>query len=254
MVTSNVLATKKKFGGKGNKELSDEHPTYVSPDGKTFAIWGLIYLLETVLVVAQAIPSAKTDALFAATCPITGLNVRQRIIGAFLANSLWLPVFNNEFFFSALGVMAVYLGFLGSIYLDLNTATVEGFGEQVYFVAGIAMNTSWLAIAFIVSLFFCGGEMGWKDQYGVAGNPFAGIFAVLAVCAFGCERVVRAYDFYWAFVAAWGLRGIYRMQTEEDAVRFPIGAMNMSLATVACSCSFIVLATMLATMLLRVVF
>ena len=44
----NVLASKKFFGGKDNKELSDENPTYLTPDGKTFAVWGMIYLLEMV--------------------------------------------------------------------------------------------------------------------------------------------------------------------------------------------------------------
>jgi hypothetical protein len=34
------------LGGKTNKQISDENPTYLSPDGQTFAIWGIIYTLE----------------------------------------------------------------------------------------------------------------------------------------------------------------------------------------------------------------
>ena len=32
------------------------------------------------------------------------------------------------------------------------------------------MNTSWIIVAFMLSVFFCGGEAGWKDHYGVAGS------------------------------------------------------------------------------------
>ena len=57
MVVCNVLATKKFFGGKGQQGICPiENPTYLSPDGKTFAVWGVIYLLETVLAIASAIP------------------------------------------------------------------------------------------------------------------------------------------------------------------------------------------------------
>ena len=40
-------------------------------------------------------------------------------------------------------------------------------------------------------------------------------------------------DVPYAFVAGWALRGIYRMQTVEDPVRFPPTAMSAQLATCA---------------------
>ena len=42
----NGLASAGLLGGKTNKQISDENPTYLSPDGQTFAIWGIIYTLE----------------------------------------------------------------------------------------------------------------------------------------------------------------------------------------------------------------
>jgi len=244
MVTCNGLASKKVFGGKDNKELSDSHPTYLSPDGLTFAIWGLIYLLETVLVVAQAIPSERTEELMAPRCPVTGLDVRGRLTVAFVLNGLWLPVFNNEYFWSALCIMAPYLAVLASIYRDLNVSATQGVLEQVLFTAGVAMNTSWIIVAFMLSVFFCGGEAGWKDHYGVAGSVPAATAACLLVAALGCERAARAFDLSWAFVAAWALRGIFRMQTIPDRVRFPVPGMNASLGQVARLSSFAVCAAM----------
>ena len=40
-------------------DISDQFPTYVTPDGLTFAVWGVIYTLELLLVIAQC--SASDD-------------------------------------------------------------------------------------------------------------------------------------------------------------------------------------------------
>lgn len=244
MAVGNFLAMKKVFGGKDNKQISDEHPTYVSPDGPTFAIWGLIYLLELVLVVAQFFPSDSASELLGRQCPLTGLNVRERLVLAFLANGIWLPVFNNERFWAGLGIMAVYLALLLSVYSDLNVSSTSGLLESVTLTAGIAMNTSWIIVAFIVSIFFCGGLAGWQDEHGVAGSVPAAIGVVLLVAALGCERAVLGGDVAWAFVAAWALRGIFRMQTVPDKIRFPLGAMNATLGSVARACCMAVAAVL----------
>lgn len=251
MASSNYLAQKKFFGGKDNKELSDTHPTYLSPDGFTFAIWGMIYLLELIMIVAQAVGWSPEDKLsiegiFRKRCMFTGLDVRQRLIIAFMANSLWLPLFNNECFFSALGVMAVYLCFLLSAHLDLLAATAGFPLSNIVFSSGVAMNASWILVAFLLSIFFCGGELGWKDKHGVAGSVSAAIVGALVVCSIGSARALLECDLSWAFVAAWALQGIYRMQTVEDAVRFPPTALNATLASVAMWAARLVVLAMLA--------
>eukprot|EP00440_Ansanella_granifera_P021409 gb/GFBE01023240.1/.p1 GENE.gb/GFBE01023240.1/~~gb/GFBE01023240.1/.p1 ORF type:complete len:273 (+),score=61.75 gb/GFBE01023240.1/:1-819(+) len=246
MVASNVLASKKAFGGKDNKQISDEHPTFLSPDGKTFAIWGLIYMLETVLVVAQAFESERTEFLFGQRCPLTGLDVRERLVIAFLLNSIWLPVFNNEYFWTGLCIMAAYLAFLLAVYKDLNVESTEGVFERMAFAAGIAMNASWIVVAFSLSIFFCGGLVGWKDEHGVAGSIPAAVFVIVLVTLLACERAVFSCDLAWAFVAAWALQGIHRMQTVPDKVRFPLGSMSAALGNVAKVCSAVVVVAMFA--------
>jgi len=255
MAASNYLAQKKYFGGKDNKELSDTHPTYVSPDGPTFAIWAFIYLFELVLVIVQFVgwsPDAKAscDTIFARQCPFTGLDVRQRLVFAFLVNAVWLPVFNNEAFFSACGIMAVYFGLLVSITLDLNAATANLPLARAVFGTGISMNASWILVALCVSIFFCGGELGWKDANGVAGSVFAATTVCILVCVFGCLRALLECEIAWAFVAAWALRGIYRMQTIENAERFPPTALSQSLASCALWTSRVVVVSMVVGVIL----
>lgn len=244
MVVCNVLATKKFFGGKDNKELSDENPTYLSPDGKTFAVWGVIYLLETVLAIAQLFPSETTDALFDRHCPLTGLTVRERLVLAFVANGVWLPVFNNERFWSAMVIIVIYLGLLLSIYTDVNTETTHGIYQYMCFASGITMNCSWVVVATCVSGFLCLGKLGWQDETGVAGSVNAAVLVVLLVAGIACQRAVAKCDLAWAGVAAWALMGIYRMQTVPDKVRFPLGAMSSKLGGAAQACSYLVLFAM----------
>lgn len=258
MAASNYLAQKKFFGGKDNKELSDTHPTYVSPDGPTFAIWGFIYLFELLLVIVQFVgwsPDARLscDAVFARRCPFTGLDVRERLVLAFLANAVWLPVFNNESFFGALSIMGVYFGLLISITLDLNAATAGVPLARMVFGTGVSMNASWILVALCVSIFFCGGELGWKDEHGVAGSVVSAAIVCILVCVVGCLRALFECEIAWAFVAAWALRGIYRMQTVEDAERFPPTGMSKSLASCAVWASRAVVASMVLGVIIGIV-
>lgn len=234
MVLSNFLAMKKFFGGKDNKQISDEHPTFVSPDGKTFQIWGLIYLFETVTVVAQAVPSQRTDELFGQRCPLTGLDVRERLALAFLANAVWLPVFNNERFWGALVIMFAYLAFLLSACYDVNDGTTTVIDERLVFAAGINLSTSWIVVAAMVNSFLCGGLVGWKDEHGVAGSVTAAIVVVVLVAAIVAPLAILRCDLAYPPVSFWALRGIYRMQSIPDKVRFPLLSLNSTLA----SCAF----------------
>merc|ERR1719188_1538337 len=115
------------------------------------------------------------------------------------------------------------------------------------------MNTSWIVVAFAVSIFVCGGEIGWRDEFGVAGSVPAALAVVALVAAVGCQRVIGASDWAWAFVAGWALRGIYRMQAIQDSVRFPIAALSEILANAARYGSFALAAAVMASVALAVI-
>lgn len=263
MVVFNGLASAGLLGGKTNKQISDENPTYLSPDGQTFAIWGIIYTLELVLVIAQLFPSESAEELLQRES-FLGLDVRQEIVLAFVINAIWLPVFNNEYFWTSWVIIVIYLGFLLSIYVDVNTQTTEGILEYIFYAAGISLNCSWVVVATCVSTFLNLGRVGWKDQNGVAGSVLAASVVIVLVTLLACQRALAVYDLVWAFGAAWALMGIYRMQTvadkvslaqdenvevgrtDVDAVRFPLSAMNANLGNLARGCSYLVIVAMVA--------
>mmetsp|Transcript_40764 Transcript_40764/g.88788 ORF Transcript_40764/g.88788 Transcript_40764/m.88788 type:complete len:268 (+) Transcript_40764:68-871(+) len=246
MIASNQLSRKKVFGGKEIKDVSQANPTYLTPDGKTFAIWGLIYLMELVMVIAQLIPSDTTEEIFARKCPVTGLDVRERLMLAFVIVAVWLPLFINEFFLGSLIFLVGYLGLLVSAYTDLAPKMLSGVEQVVLFSVGVSLNTSWAVVATFVSFLQYLGTIGWKTS-SVAGNVPVACGTVVFVGYLGCVQAFLGHDFAWAFVAAWACMGISRTQTNPDQASFPMKAMSSTLASVAKYTAYAVMVTMVAS-------
>lgn len=231
MVASNVFANSGAFG-EDNKTLSDSNPTYITPDGATFAVWGIIYTLQLAMVIAQLKPSESTDKLLSQACPVFGFSIRMGIAFNLTMNALWLPVFNSNHFLPALAIMGLYLAGLVAVYMALSSSVTSA-AHRVLFVAPIATNASWIVVAFSVNAFFCLRKFGWQDAYGVGGSVPAALAVIILVIGIGCYQGAVSRDFGWGFVAAWALQGIYRMQSVPDAVRFPPASLSSTLAEAA---------------------
>lgn len=232
MIISNFLATRKFFGGRDNKEISDEHPTILTPDGKTFAIWGLIYTMLMVTVIAQLFPSGSAEGTLLRESSWAKLDVRWSLIAAFLCNALWLPVFNNEWFKTAFIIIVFYLVFLLSAYLNMVDGVPTNSFHYALLEVGVSMNTSWIVIACLLNFLSCAGDLGWKKN-GVAGNEYVAIAIIIILTLLAAQRSIDGLDFAWAFVTCWALRGVYRMQTEPNELRYPSVAMNLWVASAA---------------------
>merc|ERR1712032_31402 len=57
-IIMNVLAGENfgSFGGQSNKEVAEETPTFITPDGLTFSVWSVIYLFQGLFAIYQVIP------------------------------------------------------------------------------------------------------------------------------------------------------------------------------------------------------
>lgn len=238
-LVSNALSASGVLADKNIGQISDEYPTYITPDGATFAIWGVIYVLETLLVVRQCCPTEQIEELLSQRCPCTGLGVRWRLIFAFLANAIWLPFYVNLYFSVALVIIVIYLTALVSVYITLNSRNTRSFWEWVQLAAGIACNISWLVVATSANAFTVFGELGWKDSFGVAGTPTAALAVIVAAAVLASGMALKRSDLAWSSVAVWAFLGVYRMQTTINPEKFPVGAQSSFLATGA-FCSFVV--------------
>jgi len=212
-------------------EVSDKYPTYVTPDRLTFAVWGVIYLLELLLVVAQFGTSERTEKALSKPGCLTTLPVRWRLIMAFLLNALWLPLYTNLQFGKALLVIILYLILLISIYIDVNTVSLQSFWEWVVYGSGIACNLSWVIVATLANKFNLAASYGvGVDQYGVAGTPHLAILLVALLAAKAIVMGTVRSDLAWSLVAVWFLAGLYRQHTYPS--NFPQEAMSRTLALV----------------------
>jgi len=122
MVLSNALSATGFFGGSIG---SVSESTYVTPDGLTFSVWGLIYLLLFVLTVAQCCASPEDEMLLNRRDCLAGLSVRWRLVLAFVLNAFWLPTFSLYLFPLSLIIIVAYLKILVSILMDVNAKTTK---------------------------------------------------------------------------------------------------------------------------------
>lgn len=235
MVILNFLSTGTKLlNNTDNAIISNANPTYVTPDGATFSIWGFIYLFETIAVVYQALPKNHDDERLVA--------FRPWMILAFALNSSWLVLFAYYKWWLSTLVMLMYLGALIGGYraLEVDYGAEElkkrnkdsSFTEpasvlqKILVFTGFSMNMAWISVASGVSVTFVLRREGWMNELGVGGSPDWATLWIVIFGAVSCYLALTRGDIPHVFVTVWALGGIYRMQTVENAERFPIAAMS----------------------------
>lgn len=228
-------------------------PTYVTPDSDSFIVWVLIYALEAVFVLSQVCPSERGEELLRLPCPIClGLPVRVVVSVMFLANALWMPLFAAELFGWSCLLSAVFLWLSVGAYATLTAAAAPlccarpgaPFScHRVVFVAPVAANVSWLVVVSASNFMMWVGADGRQDEHGVAGNPGSALIVVVGVGLLACVLAFMYCDLVWAGVTAWSLAGVCRMQTVADAARFPVLALNPTVAAVSGLCIALVAAS-----------
>ncbi|GAB3035766.1 tryptophan-rich sensory protein [Spirosoma pulveris] len=88
LIVMNYLSNMAAFGGKTNKEISDQYHTLITPAGYAFSIWGIIFLGLLAFGIYQGLGSQRTNPRFRAIGWWVVLNA--------FGNAIWSPLFNNE--------------------------------------------------------------------------------------------------------------------------------------------------------------
>lgn len=200
-VIMNVLSAEEfgSFGGGSNAEISAEQPTFITPDGVTFSVWGIIYLFQAIFTIYQVVPCFQNSHAGVA-------RARVWVAALFLCNSLWLPVFANRLYWLAFLIMMVMDVCLVMIYrtMVINYGTVDltqgasmllpsvatedaeqtssrlGHPDKIpatmthptaikiLCFVGFSTNMSWLAVASVVNLTVAIGTSGFHKAITVA--------------------------------------------------------------------------------------
>jgi hypothetical protein len=205
----NYLANALPLGGKTSAEISDAHPTLVTPAGYVFAIWGLIYLLTAGFVIYQALPAGQrsrlvphTDGWFLLSC---------------LGNISWLFLWHYEYIPYSLIAMAVLLLSLIMLYTGIQReAKWPTLTERILVLLPFSVYLGWICVATIVNVsvvlkdaqipLFQTGEALWA----------AAVLAVAVILALVTGGRNRDYALMLVFI--WAFLGIAVEQKDNGTV------------------------------------
>jgi len=238
------------IGGLDNKTISDTNPTYLTPDGVTFAIWGVIYLGELCFCIYQLLPSNIENKGFVAARPY--------VIGAFLLNSIWIVIFAFTLWWLSWLIICGYLLMLALAYREMKidyryvNPDSEDYRTALFKTlsyVGFSANIAWVTVATAVNTTVTLRSAGFvtvpascaAEACRIGGSVDWAIMFVVVVAAISVALSIFRGDFVHNLTTAWALSGIIRMQTTPLAERFPVEALSSKLSSWALSFEIVVL-------------
>ncbi|KAK9837646.1 hypothetical protein WJX74_002084 [Apatococcus lobatus] len=224
--------------GPSNAEVSGRFPTPLTPAGWAFSIWGLIFGLEGVGTIYQALPYGYNSE-----------GTKQRIVNAigfgwqlgWYCEMGWQLCFMLEtpggMFLSAILLVQATLSF-GSSLLGLyrlkerNGSLSSPFLYAAFFLP-TSINTAWLSVATSVGILVV--PVSYQTSFNL--DIPATILAASVTCL-GVVAMQRARDSAYGLTLIWSLVAVYGSQPESKAVK------AASLACIVVTCLFTVMSVL----------
>jgi len=213
MLFINSLSQAKGPGfAKSNAELSDLSPTYLTPDGKTFGIWPIIYVLEAV----GTFQDIQIHGIY------TRIDEMRHcwLAAAYVSNALWLFLFTNEFYGLSSAVIAFYLA---AIWKTYSLMYYPG-QRQVPFAlrAGVSVNMAWLCVAtwinvLIANARYSTGTFPGQALAEPAGSQQGASLVAVALTGLAGIILIKKGDAAFPSAVAWALFGVHREQMAHGA-------------------------------------
>lgn len=134
-ILMNYLAAIAVFGGITPDYVSNKYPTFITPAGYAFSIWGWIYLGLIVFSVYQALPSQLERFR----------EVRTLFIASCLANCAWIYVWHNQLITLSLLAILSLLALLA--FINLRLQRENNFFARIVF----GLYFGWVTVASVVN-------------------------------------------------------------------------------------------------------
>ncbi|KAK9866045.1 hypothetical protein WJX84_007536 [Apatococcus fuscideae] len=224
--------------GPTNAEVSGKFPTPLTPAGWAFSIWGLIFGLQGVGTVYQALPYGYNSE-----------GTKQRIVNAiglgwqlgWYCEMGWQLCFMLEtpggMFLSAILLVLATLAFgsslLGLYRLKERNGSLSSPFLYAAFFAPTSINTAWLSVATSVGILVV--PVSYQTTFNL--DIPATILAAIVTCL-GVTAMQRARDSAYGLTLIWSLVAVYGSQPESKAVQ------AASLACIVVTCLFTILSVL----------
>jgi len=216
MLVVNILATSLPLNGMSTGDLSDALPNLFVPSGLTFSIWGVIWVLLAVYLVAQlrtAFTSAASGAAEAYSPAVVGLWFPANMI----LNAGWIFAWHYQLVGLSVLIMLALLATLIVMFVRLDR-TVRGGGAWFARVP-VSVYFGWITIATIANLTAFLVSVGWNG-FGVPDTVWT-IVVIAAGLGVNLAILLRHRSYAFAAVAVWAFAGIAIKRIAEGTPEGP---------------------------------
>jgi hypothetical protein len=212
VIFMNYLSNALPINGRTAGEISDSLPSYFTPAGYTFAIWGLIYAALVGFAVYQALPAQQTRPFLVKYGWLVALSS--------VFNIAWLLTWHYALYILSLFLMGGLLLTLIAIYLRLDIGRPDPTlttADKLLYHAPFSLYLGWITVATIANVAsVLGGYYEWGG-FGIAEPVWAVIMIVIAVIVAGVLLINRR-NISYAGVLIWALFGIRAAQADTPLV------------------------------------
>jgi hypothetical protein len=202
----NWMAGNGYINGVTTGEISGKYPTFITPAGYTFAIWGLIYLGLIAFGIYQALP--KNAARFR--------SIRSIYILSCVVNCAWIYCWHYEMILICLALIFVLLGAL--VFINLRLRNSNSKTETLLVQTPFALYFGWVTVAAILNFAIAVIYLGANASDATA-TIFACILIAVAVVVGAIIRPLISNSAY-PIAIAWALTAIAVRQSGKTAIVF----------------------------------
>ncbi|NEP82607.1 MAG: tryptophan-rich sensory protein [Okeania sp. SIO3B3] len=214
-------------GGKTIGEISNTvfQDVLIIPASYAFAIWGLIYLGLISFGVYQVLPAQRENPIL------------QRcgyfLVGASLAQIVWVFLFQFQLFTLSVLAMLCILGCLIFLYLSLGISYERVPKKDKWLVHyPISIYFAWISVATIVNIASALHYLGWNSTGQVA--IFWTIIMLIIGAIIAAIINIQKQDIAYSLVFVWALIAIVIRHLDMPIIAVTAGILALGLVVLVC--------------------
>lgn len=188
MFVVNILANVLPINGMTTGALSDAIPTYFTPAGYVFSIWGLIYLGIVAYVISMFTNFTDEDR-----------KIYPWVILSSLANTAWIFLWHYKLIYVSVIAMVILLASLIAISLTLNKSKKVSIFKTLPF----NIYLGWISVATIANISAALYAANWNG-FGISPEVWSAIMIIvatgLAVYSIFKKRYTYSLVILWAVI------------------------------------------------------
>lgn len=200
-LTVNILSNALPLNGRTAGEISDALPSYFTPAGYTFSIWGLIYTALIGFTIYQALPAQRDNRLIG--------RIGWGFALSSVANAAWLFAWHYGYYVLSVVIMVALLVTLIVVYQRLAIGKPNpslSLADKLLVQFPFSIYLGWITVATIANVSSVANYLGW-DGFGIAEPVWSAMMMGVAVVVAGLLLFNRR-NISYAGVLVWALFGI----------------------------------------------